>query len=200
MIVVAWPDRGSVMIQHVESGLAAVGTDMAAASSALALAMFAAQEKARPSVAARMRAACLAHRRGSGSRRVSVPLEQASLLYENWYAGPKLLRTSTARVPLPRYLATRDERGRWRVRMDDDTVQDLPEYIRNDLSRCYALDTVRTRALAAGNDNLPASARVDGRRTEVIGADGTIRSAKAYLRQAGREGLIRATRGERTST
>lgn len=197
MIVLAWPDRGSVLLQHAESGLAAVGSDVSAAVDLLTLTILAAAETARPAAHRRIRQACIAHHLGAGSRRVEMPREHASVLYESWYDGPGPLESSTARVPLPRYALSRDEKRTWRVRYDDESCEHLPEYIGRDLSRCYALDTIRLRGLATGSSATPASAWVDGRAGLVVTAAGEQMTTSEYMALARDDGLLRTRREDR---
>lgn len=195
MLVVAWPDRGSVVLEHVESHLAAAGIDMRSAADELVWAMLAAAELARRSAGQRIRSACLAHYDGGGSRAVTLPREQACLMFESWYDAPAGARIGTdrVRVPLPRYLVQRDETRQW-VRYDEEVEAGrLPDHILDDITRCYALDEIRCRALAAGHDRhtLPVSARFDGNGAMVTLADGTQVSVRHWVRQCMSNGLIR---------
>lgn len=195
-MVVVWPDRGSVLLEHTESHLAAAGVDMTSAADELVLAMLAAAEVARRSAHRTIRAACLRHHSGGGSRAVTLPRAQASLMFEAWYEAPGGARIGTdkVRVPLPRYRVWRDEKVQ-RVDYDDEVEGGrLPDYILDDITRCYALDEIRCRALARGHDRhaLPVSARLDGGAVMVTMADGTSRTAGDWIHQCAADGLIRA--------
>lgn len=203
-MVVAWPDRGSVLLEHTESHLVAAGVDMTSAADELVLAMLAAAEGARRSAHRKIRDACLRHHSGGGSRAVTLPREQASLMFEAWYEAPRGARIGTdqVRVPLPRYRVRRDETRQWVDYDDEVSPGRLPDYILDDITRCYALDEIRCRALARGHDRhaLPVSARLDGGAVMVTMADGTSRTASDWIRQCAADGLIRAQRGETDRT
>jgi len=147
-MVVAWPDRGSVLLEHTESHLVAAGVDMTSAADELVLAMLAAAEGARRSAHRKIRDACLRHHSGGGSRAVTLPREQASLLFEAWYEAPGGARIGTdqVRVPLPRYRVRRDETRRWVDYDDEVSPGRLPDYILDDITRCYALADPVARA------------------------------------------------------
>lgn len=191
-----WPDRGSVVLQHDESDLAAVGQDVDAAVSSLLTQMLAAAERASRAAHRRLRAACQAHYAGGGSRAVTMPREQASLLFENWYEAPARTRVGSdqVRVPLPRYRISRDERNTY-VHYDREVPEGhLPQYILDDARRCYALDQIRCRAMAAGTSRaeLPASARLDGGASIVTLVSGAELSTSEYVRRCADNGLLRA--------
>ena len=195
-MVIVWPDRGSVLLEHTESHLAAAGVDMTSAADELVLAMLAAAELARRSAHRRIRSACLRHHAGGGSRAVTLPREQASLLFEAWYEAPSGARIGTdlVQVPLPRYMVWRDEKMQ-RVRYDDEVEPGrLPHYILDDITRCYALDEIRCRALARGHtrDTLPVSARLDGGAALLTLADGTQVGGHEWVHRCAADGLIRA--------
>lgn len=195
MMVIAWPDRGSILLQHTESNLAAVGADMDTAASMLVMNILAAAEVARRTCTKIITDACRDHYAYGGGRTLELPAEKACLLYEQW--GHSRTRAGRAadqvRVALPRYRITDYELGT-RVTFDEPVpAGQLPEHIRSSLRRCYALDEIRCRALAAGTDPdaLPASARLDEEATTVTLADGTVLSAHDYLRRSAGYGLIR---------
>lgn len=183
-----------MVLEHVESHLAAAGADVETAMGGLTLAMLAAAEMARSRIHRQLRQACLRHYDGGGSRAVTLPREQAALVFEAWYEAPRGARVGTdlVRVPLPRYRVRRDEKHRY-VDYDDEVPPGvLPEYIRGDIARCYALDEIRCRALAAGasRHTLPVSARLDGGASTVTLADGITTGTGHWLRQCMADGLI----------